>query len=166
MELTEVTFKLITLDWIKDDYRNVPEEPGVYQIYGTSPLYGVDTLLYIGQAENLRKRLKGHFEFKEGVIGRQPNKTCRYAVLHEDLLDAAEQTLIIMHKPSFNSARLINVSSGVRKDRYYIQNHGERGMLNIEVTNYYFPELPNDNSNDEDMEETVLIETFEQNKIL
>lgn len=138
MENINITFKIITLDWIKVDYEKIPEKPGIYQINGTSPLYGIDTLLYIGQAKNLRQRIKGHFEFKEGVIGRQPNKSCRYAILDESLLDIVEQTLIIMHKPSFNSSSLIRVSPNVKVNAYYIQNHGERGMLNIETTNYYF----------------------------
>lgn len=137
------TFDIITLDWCKEDYKNVPDKSGLYQIYGTSPLYGLDTLLYIGQAKNLRQRIQGHFEFKDGVIGRQPNKSCRYAVLDESLLNIAEQILIIMHKPSFNSSSLIKVSPKVKEKGFYIQNHGERGLLNIEVTNYYFLKHPN-----------------------
>lgn len=141
-----VNFNIITLDWHKADYLNAPSHSGVYQIYGTSPLYGMDTLLYVGQAKNLSHRLKQHFEFKEGVIGRQPNKTCRFATVDESLLDVVEQTLIIMHKPSFNSAKLIKVSPGVKDKAFYIQNHGERGMLNIEVTNFYFLTQPNFNN--------------------
>lgn len=136
--MARIEFEIITLDWRKADYNDFPNDPGVYQIYGTSPLYGMDTLLYIGQAHNLRNRIKKHFDFKEGVIGRQPNKSCRYAKVQPDLLNVVEQTLIIMHKPSFNSARLIKVSPEVTTRGFYIQNHGDRGMLNIENTNFYF----------------------------
>lgn len=133
-----IEFNIITLDWIKANYTDAPHESGVYQIYGTSPLYGWNTLLYIGQSSDLNQRLKSHFENSEGVIGRQPNKACRFAKLDKSLLDVAEQILIIMHKPSFNSSRLIKVSPSVKQKPYYIQNHKERGMLNIEVTNFYF----------------------------
>ena len=137
-DMATITFEIITLDWIKVNHKDFPISSGVYQIYGTSPLYGMDTLLYIGQAKNLNSRIKAHIEFKEGVIGRQANLTCRYAVAPNDQLDIIEQTLIVMYKPSFNSIGLKNVSQSVKDRGYYIQNHGERGLLNNETTNYYF----------------------------
>jgi hypothetical protein len=136
--MDKILFEVLTLIWKKHDTEPIPDQPGLYQIYGTSPLYGIETLLYIGQAKNLEKRLSGHFKSEESFIGRQPNKSIRYATLSPDLLTFAEETLIIMHKPSFNSARLIQVSSLVRTRPIYIQNHGDRGMLSIENTNYYF----------------------------
>jgi hypothetical protein len=72
------------------------------------------------------------------VIGRQANLSCRYAVVSEIFLDIVEQTLILMYEPSFNSIGLKNVKPSVREKGYYIQNHGERGLLNYETTNYYF----------------------------
>jgi hypothetical protein len=136
--MRKIEFEIITLEWTKAEYINFPEKSGVYQIYGTSPLYGVETLLYIGQAQHLKSRIRDHIDFKEGVIGRQANLSCRYAVVEKELLDVVEQTLIVMYKPSFNSIGLKNVSHSVRQKGYYIQNHGERGMLNYETTNYYF----------------------------
>jgi excinuclease UvrABC nuclease subunit len=65
IETSTVTFKKITLDWIRSDYTNFPDRPGIYQIYGSSPLYGIDTLLYIGQARNLRNRIKNHLGDKK-----------------------------------------------------------------------------------------------------
>jgi hypothetical protein len=133
-----VTFEIITLEWKKKDYKDFPIESGVYQIYGSSPLYGIDTLLYIGQAKNLRKRINDHLGNEENLIGRQANLSCRYAKVSEHLLDVVEQTLIVMYKPSFNSTGLKNVHPSVREKGYYIQNHGARGLLNYETTNYYF----------------------------
>lgn len=138
MNNEKIAFDIVTLNWIKVDYSRIPTESGVYQIYGTSPLYGINTLLYIGQAKNLNQRLRGHFESKKSVIARQPNKSSLFAPVEESLLDIVEQTLIVMHKPSFNSASLANVNPIVKSKPIYIQNQGERGMLNIEVTNYYF----------------------------
>jgi hypothetical protein len=138
IKMASVTFEKITLDWIKADYLSFPNLSGVYQIYGSSPLYGIDTLLYIGQAKNLKNRICCHLGDNENVIGRQANLSCRYAGVPEHLLDVVEQTLIVMYKPSFNSIGLKNVKSSVKEKGYYIQNHGERGMLNFETTNYYF----------------------------
>lgn len=136
--MATVTFEIITLDWVKAVHTDFPMSSGIYQIYGTSPLYGMDTLLYIGQAQNLNSRIKNHIDFKEGVIGRQANLSCRYAIAPLEKLDIIEQTLIVMYKPSFNSIGLKNVSQSVKERGYYIQNHGERGLLNHENTNYYF----------------------------
>lgn len=133
-----VTFEKITLEWKKADYTIFPNSSGVYQIYGSSPLYGIDTLLYIGQAINLKNRITNHLGDKENVIGRQANLSCRYANVPEYLLDVVEQTLIVMYKPSFNSIGLKNVSESVKEKGYYIQNHGDKGLLNYETTNYYF----------------------------
>jgi hypothetical protein len=133
-----VTFEKITLEWIMEEYSKFQDESGVYQIYGSSPLYGIDTLLYIGQAKNLRNRVKYHLGDKENVIGRQANLSCRYAIVPKNLLNVVEQTLTVMYKPSFNSMGLKNVTDDVRRKGYYIQNHGQRGMLNYETTNYYF----------------------------
>lgn len=136
--MEKVQFIKITLDWIKADYEAFPNESGVYQIYGSSPLYGIDTLLYIGQATNLRNRMQQHLGDKTNVIGRQANLSCRYAKIDDVFLDIVEQTLIVMYKPSFNSIGLKDIKPSVKQERYYIQNHGERGMLNFENTNYYF----------------------------
>lgn len=136
--MESVTFEKITLDWKKTNYSEFPDLSGVYQIYGSSPLYGINTLLYIGQATSLKSRIHFHMGNKENVIGRQANLSCRYACVPVQLLDVVEQTLIVMYKPSFNSMGLKNVKSSVKEKGYYIQNHGERGMLNFETTNYYF----------------------------
>jgi hypothetical protein len=136
--MANITFEKITLNWEKADYKNFPNLSGVYQIYGSSPIYGIDSLLYIGQAINLRNRITKHLGDKENVIGRQANLSCRFATVPEHLLDVVEQTLIVMYKPSFNSIGLKNVSQSVKEKGYYIQNHGERGLLNYETTNYYF----------------------------
>lgn len=154
-----VTFHRVTLNWEKAEYDKLPKEAGVYQIYGTSPIYGVDTLLYIGKSGTVDSRVAKHFDNTLGFIGRQPNKTCRFAELPKemaipnltakDFLTAIEEILIIMHKPSFNSQRLINVSVPTKNHWIYIQNHGDRGMLNLEVTNYYFMQSEKENNSNE-----------------
>ena len=133
-----IEFERIELVWEKLMFEDLPDQPGLYQIYGTSPLYGLDTLLYIGIADSLKKRLASHLQNKLSFIGKQPNKTFRVAHCEKHLLSIVEDILIVMHKPSFNSSRLINVSEKTKDKYYYVQNHGDRGLLNIETTNYYF----------------------------
>lgn len=133
-----VTFERIELDWKRVNIENMPDHSGLYQIYGTSPLYGLDTLLYIGIAGNLKDRLSSHLKTELSFIGKQPNKTFRIAHFQGELLPVIEDILIVMHKPSFNSSRIINVSAKAKTKYLYIQNHGDRGLLNIETTNYYF----------------------------
>lgn len=140
-----IPFEKITLDWFKYPDKEIPKTAGVYQIYGDSPIYGSNTLLYIGKATNLNERLIKNHELahNESFITKQPNRSYRFALLPSTLkaknpLDIIEQILIVMHKPSFNSANIININSEIKKQYYYIQNHGERGMLHLEVTNFYF----------------------------
>lgn len=139
----KIEFEIITLDWERietDKLFTLAGVSGIYQIYGTSPLYGVDTLLYIGQAKDLNQRISTHKDSKESSIGRQPNKSFRFAPLPSESLTIVEETLIIMYKPSFNSNRLNNIYNEATTRPIYIQNHGERGLLNYENTNYYFLE--------------------------
>lgn len=147
----EKTFDVITLDWKKCDIEQLPEESGVYQIYGDSPIYGTNVLLYIGMSENIKHRIEQHFKPLTGAISRQPNKTCRYALVPPELMRIVEQILIAMHKPSFNSESVSNIYGPVREKLYYIQNHGERGMLHLELTNYYFVD-----KTDEQLEQIII----------
>lgn len=150
--MSEAKFEIITLNWIKIsdtiniDYikqkLNNPNERvrGVYQVYGTSPLYGIDTLLYIGMSDtNIWDRIHRHFS-DNTTIGKQPNKTIRFAEINYDetMIKRIEDTLIVMYKPSFNSSTLNDINPTSKNKLIYIQNHGERGMLNYENTNYYF----------------------------
>jgi excinuclease UvrABC nuclease subunit len=135
-----ILFNIITLDWIiPDDNSKISPKGGVYQIYGDHPIYGQNILLYIGKADNLHARfVGGHLANEESFITRQPNISFRYALVDKEQIDIVEQILIVMHKPSFNSAHIININKKFKEEAYYIQNHGERSLLHLEVTNYYF----------------------------
>ena len=141
----KVEFEIVTLEWknVNADFFNLPKTSGIYQIYGDSPIYGQNQLLYIGKAANLFDRINnGHLANENSFITRQPNKSYRYANVESELISIVEEILIIMHKPSFNSSSLINVSDATKSSYYYIQNHGERGMLHLEVSNFYFLPFP------------------------
>jgi excinuclease UvrABC nuclease subunit len=139
------TFVIVTLEWKKVSIENfehaVPSSSGLYQIYGWSETYGENALLYVGKSNNLNERLKQHIN-KDTALSRQQGLSIRYA-LHEGLetengksLEALESILIAVHKPSMNTQ---NINS-LRHTDYYVlvQNHGERGALNIQITNSYW----------------------------
>lgn len=95
-----------------DDY-------GVYQIYGTHPIYGSDVLLYIGKADKqtLGVRIPQHEKWAytsdvsnikvyTGHLGSNSD------VSDEEwshLIDVAERLLIFTHKPAYNSASINSI---------------------------------------------------------
>ena len=92
-----------------DDY-------GLYQIYGTHPIYGSDVLLYIGKAEQqtLGVRIQQH---EKWAYTSDANNIRVYTghlganteVSDEEwtkLIDIAERLLIYTHKPAYNSSNI------------------------------------------------------------
>ena len=129
------TFDIITLEWeTVNSIKELPKQSGVYQCYGDSPIYGRNCLLYIGQALDIRERIKIHLS--GNPLSHQNNTNFRFAILSEDRLTCTESILISTHKPSMNSD-YINVPSETKK-LVLIQNHGERGSLVLEVTNSHW----------------------------
>ena len=92
---------------------------GVYQIYGTHPVYGSHVLLYIGKAVNqtfaARISQEG-WSFnsdKEQVqiyIGRLFDKQQPSDETWNDLISKAEQLLIYSHWPAGNSSNINSIS--------------------------------------------------------
>ena len=138
-----------------DDY-------GVYQIYGSHPIYGSNVLLYIGKAEqqtfgvrisqndhnekwaynadtNNIKVYTGHFGSNEDVSDEEWSR----------LIDIAERLLIYTHKPAYNSAS-INTISQVPIEAH-VFNWGDYRSLMPEVSAFrylatdeeYFPTYRN-----------------------
>jgi excinuclease UvrABC nuclease subunit len=148
-----LTFNIITLEWrkfdgnithsssgLECDLSKIPDCTGLYQIYGASS-YGLDSLLYIGKSKNLKSRLTEHL-FKDTMISRQQNLSIRYACVCskeypeiDKTLEAVETINIAIHKPCLNSQ---SVSKPYNKSLYLVQNHGERGILNLQITNSYW----------------------------
>lgn len=131
-------FEVVTLEWRRLlENESGPAEPGLYQIYGDSALYGRDVLLYIGQAGSLVARLAQHFSLSP--VTRVNNVCVRVAPCEPQLLDVAESILIATHKPSMNAEYIHTPKMPEAVERpYLIQNHGERGALSLQVTNSYW----------------------------
>ena len=131
--------EVIRLQWKKmKDYTDAESHSGVYQIYGDSPIYGMNTLLYIGQASNLRARLIDHIERNsKSFITRQPSLSFRIAYAETSQITLIEEILINWHKPSFNSNSIISLQLKSRSSKVLLLNEGERGLLNLAATNLY-----------------------------
>jgi len=143
----------IHIDWkngikLTDSYKlNSGDDYGVYQIYGTHPVYGKNTLLYIGKAasQTFGMRLKQHDKWLynqdseqitvyTGRIGSNtPNKDWER---WEDIIDIAEKLLIYVHQPAGNSSNIKSV--GEIPIDTHVLNWGDHGLLLPEVSAFRY----------------------------
>ena len=130
---------------------------GLYQIYNTHPVYGNDTLVYIGLAnidtfserfrngykkmnecsapwENNGKRIRVH----TGRIHVHRNEKPPSNTVWENRIILAERLLIFAHTPALNSQYVNSCPSGrVGKINYrdvHVLNWGQYGLLLPEVS--------------------------------
>ena len=116
----------------------------LYQAYGDSPIYGRDSLLYVGKT--VREFEKRHKEHMMSKLSRVNNS--RYLVGKVSGLDASielnhiEGLLITMLKPSYNSANINDIDKALKKkgEIVLVLNKGNRGIIPLEVTNIWWQE--------------------------
>jgi hypothetical protein len=147
--------KIIHLNWKEYEWDDTIFEKfstnkdyGIYQVYGDHPVYGQNTLLYIGKVvdETYSDRLKGHpdlvnthFTFRKLHLS--------YFLKIDDItnnnwaerISVVEQLLINAHCPAYN-AKDIKMLSGV-EDNLLVLNWGERGTLLPEVSSLRYSGL-------------------------
>jgi len=124
---------------------------GLYQIYGTHPVYGSDKLLYIGKAakQTFAQRLgqefwdwnsagKANLEVHLGrLIGPDNPDTCRL----EQMIDEVEKLLIVANWPACNSSRLnVVIESGLCD--CHVMNWGAFRDILPEVTGLRYSKYP------------------------
>lgn len=119
---------------------NSDSDFGIYQYYGSHPVYGSNVLVYIGKAEKqtFAQRLLQHNwhlwlpDITEVYVG----KICSEAPLNnaewERLIDLAERILIFSHSPAFNSSNLNLIGNNGGDTR--VINWGKRKSLLPEVS--------------------------------
>lgn len=99
-----------TLDWYKvnkDNLDNLPETSGIYifSVLLKSGNYGV---FYVGQSENIRKRVKEHFSSSESngplksFLSNDYTFKISYAKCLQKSLDKYEKYLISYYDPKYN----------------------------------------------------------------
>lgn len=141
----------IHIDWtsgitLEDAYAlDSSTDYGIYQIYGSHPVYGHNVLLYIGKAnyQTFGVRLYQH----EKWLTNQDSNNIRVYTGRissddeldkkwEDKIDMAESLLIYAHQPACNSSNVKTVKN-IPVDTH-IFNWLDRGMLLAEVSAYRY----------------------------
>lgn len=117
---------------------------GLYQIYGDHPVYGTDSLHYIGQTEGqtfLQRIQQHHWEREARTI------TCYVGRLYGDATPSenewrkqivvAEKLLIQAHKPAYN-ARELSQRLDISFADFHVLNWGDRRALLPEVSGAFW----------------------------
>lgn len=132
-----------------DHEREIKDCHVLYSIYGKHPVYGHESLLYIGKTENIKNRMATHAKWIEeeydvvtirvasmGELtswdkwGEYP----RYGIARADDVIGVESLLIYAHQPAYNRTTKDGMQSanGIR-----IFNTGRIGSLLPEVSYRY-----------------------------
>jgi hypothetical protein len=122
------------------------EDHGVYQIYGTHAIFGPDTLLYIGKAEDgtFSQRILAHREW----IDWEPNNTCVFLgrisgqsdpatldpIEWKKLISRAEALLIYYCTPPYNSQHIKTLRN---EPATIVLNYRRHHRLPLMVSNIY-----------------------------
>ena len=144
-------FKVYHLYWEKHSWSEVilnnfndfdtDRDFGIYQVYGNHPVYGDDTLLYIGKAEQetFAKRMKGHSDLDAYQSTRiHFGYFCEYDDISgeswEDAIGEVESILIRSHMPALNGKEVKGLLENSAAN-ILIFNWNEKGNLFPEVSN-------------------------------
>lgn len=127
-----------------NDYKeNENTDYGIYQIYGSHPVYGNDVLLYIGKAVqqtfSTRINQEKHWQYNKDtknikiyfgrLIGNKPSNIDEW----NDMIGKAEEILINYHIPAHNSSN-INTVKQEKLANTHILNWGQYRSLSAEVS--------------------------------
>jgi len=157
--------KAIHIDWegpfsherASSEFNNEKTDFGVYQLYGTHPIYGFNSLLYIGMAgeQTLSERISQHKRFfgkywipraRKVFVGRLMGERPSLSAWSEEIA-LAEKLLIFSHCPPMNSSGLnVQITKKDREYGYHVFNWGQHGVLLPEVSAQRF------SFSDDDME--------------
>lgn len=160
MNSTEKNTLIINIEWegpykldenhkleINLDDKN--KDCGIYQIYGTHPVYGSDSLLYIGKTEKQTFQSRLHDEIdnfdhwydRSGgapkiYIGRLTGKENPTYKEWLERINMSEKLLIVSHAPAYNASNIRTVNSATFNDEIIILNRGNYHQLLPEVSTY------------------------------
>ncbi|HBS86262.1 MAG TPA: hypothetical protein DEA97_06885 [Bacteroidales bacterium] len=123
---------------------------GVYQIYGTHPIFGPNSLLYIGKAseQEFRIRFMQHTRWISQemddikfYLGRVMDKSEEnFRITNEiwrDYIDIAERLLLYYCCPPYNSASLNLKKEAFGNDDYFVLNYGKKASIPYEVSSLH-----------------------------
>jgi hypothetical protein len=128
-------------------YDNTADKIGIYQIYGTHPLYGRDKLLYIGRTRD-KKGFKNRLRNRWVIENGQDNENIKIYLgtifsdveciegKEHDFIEKAEVLLIYALKPAFNSSNI--QSAGKISEDYIIYNYNNYRDIYPILSSKYF----------------------------
>lgn len=129
---------------------------GLYQIYGSHPLYGNGVLVYIGRTKDkkgFKSRLKDRWVIENGNDSENvkvylgtvfSDKVELKSNEIEKMIDKSEVLLINSLKPAFNSSNIQSVKEEMSRNRYIVYNYGNyRSLYPIVDSNYFWDEFKN-----------------------
>lgn len=131
-------------------YNNTSNRIGLYQIYGTHPLYGNDVLLYIGRTKSKKgfaDRLNQRWEIEGGnddenvkiYLGTIYSSEVTITQAEENsLIDLSEVLLINALKPAFNSSNIKSVGKKYLENSYRVHNENNYRNLYPILSSEYF----------------------------
>lgn len=117
-----------------------PSQQYLYQIYGQHPVFGPNSLLYVGVTDNLSRRFEEHFNksrFWE-FNGLKVHFGFMSAEDKQALPDASdvESLLIAIHKPPLNRQCIDKPSA--KHARLHVYSWGQSGVLFPECSSRWF----------------------------
>jgi hypothetical protein len=121
---------------------------GIYQVYGSHPVYGSQTLIYIGEAyaKTFSERVKQHawetnYDMQSHVdvnIGRFAGYESISNSKWDRQIHVAEKLLIRAHSPAYNQHLFFKVEEHKQLSHIHILNWGERRLLLPEVSGAFW----------------------------
>lgn len=135
-------------DDLEDDDK--PENYVLYTIYSSHPLYGKNSLLYIGKTKRgAKERLNEHKWLSSDKYGDvriyiaslgefnnwdDSNEITFFDRANDDIVSKIESILIYSHQPAYNS---MNKKTAQEATNIRIFNTGEYGALRPEISSLY-----------------------------
>jgi hypothetical protein len=127
---------------------------GLYQVYGSHPLYGDGVLVYIGRTFNsFKKRLKNRWVIESGTDTNNVKIYLGKIFSDNNIIDKkeeeeqikkAEAILINVLTPAYNSSNIQNINSAIRNSKFTLYNEGNfRSLYPILESSYYWEERKN-----------------------
>lgn len=128
-----------------EEFENFESKDGLYQIYGTHPIYGRNVLLYIGITLNkVNERIRNHFNswikyefddvlvYKGEVVSKEIVDDQK---LKEKYIRIAEKLLIYYCVPSYNTNEKTDIAN---IENSIVLNFGRIGSLPTEVSTIWY----------------------------
>jgi len=144
--------------WNGKDKLDGPTDYGIYQIYGCHFVYGVDTLLYIGKAnqQTFAQRLKqetrwGYHQDPKRVsvyVGRFSGWDGTPSMKSwEGQIDLVEKLLIIAHMPAYNAQKELSAKADKELRNVHVLNWGSYRSLLPEASGLRYTSKFDDETN-------------------